>query len=113
MVHIVTMGGNPNSSLHGAAYVIRLYSRVKDKPWILKAKQYVQSAIHEVGTVESFERISKSLALDTNIGRLLMIYLYGEELKEILPEKTTEIDRIRDQCLETGLLEVLVKGGSG
>ena len=63
--HIVTMGGNPNSSLHGAAYVIRLYSRVKDKPWILKAKQYVQSAIHEVGTVESFERISKLLALDT------------------------------------------------
>ena len=42
-----------------------------------------------------------------------MIYLYGEELKEILPEKTTEIDRIGDQCLETGLLELMVKGGSG
>ena len=105
------MGENPNSRLHGAGYVIRLYSQVKYKSWVLKAKQYVQSVIHEVGTVESFERISKSLALNTNIGRLLMIYLYGEELKEILPEKATEIDRIRDQCLEIGMLEILVKWG--
>jgi hypothetical protein len=37
--------------------------------------------------LESFERICKSLALDTNVGRLIMIYLYAEELKEILPEK--------------------------
>ena len=110
-VHVFSMGGPPG--LHGTAYVIRLYSQVKNQPDIQRARQYVRSAIHDVGTVESFERISKSLALDTNIGRLLMIYLYGEELKEILPEKTTEIDRIRDQCLETGLLEVLVKGGSG
>jgi hypothetical protein len=42
-----------------------------------------------------------------------MIYLYGEELKEILPEKATEINRIRDQYLETGVLEILLKGGSG
>jgi hypothetical protein len=41
-----------------------------------------------------------------------MIYLYGEELKEIL-EKATEINRIRDQCLETGVLEILGKVGSG
>jgi hypothetical protein len=107
------MGGPPNSRLHGTAYVIRLYSQVKDRPNIREAHQYVRSAIHDVGTVGSFERICKSLALDTNIGRLIMIYLYGEELKEILPEKATEINRIRDQCLETGVLEILGKVYSG
>ena len=63
-----------------------------------------------MGTVDSFERICKSLALDTNVGRLIMIYLYAVELKQILPEKTVEINRIRDQCLETGLLELLGSG---
>ena len=99
------MGGPPG--LQATAYVIRLYSQVKDQPNIQRAHQYVRSAIHDVGTVESFERICKSLALDTNIGRLFMIYLYAEELKEILPEKGVEIETIRDQCLETGVIEVL------
>ena len=102
------MGGPPG--LQATAYVIRLYSQVKDRPHIREAHQYVRSAIHDVGTVDSFERICKSLALDTNIGRLIMIYLYALELKQILPEKTVEINRIRDQCLETGLLELLGSG---
>ena len=42
-----------------------------------------------------------------NVGRLIMIYLYAVELKEILPEKTVAINRICDQCLETGVMEVL------
>jgi hypothetical protein len=79
----------PNSILHEATYVIRLYSQVKDRPNIREAQKYVRSAMHDVGTVESFERIWKSLSLDTNIGRLIMIYLYGEELREILPDKAT------------------------
>jgi hypothetical protein len=53
------MCGPPNSRLHGAAHVIRLYSQVKDRPNIREAQQYVRSAIHDVGTVESFERICK------------------------------------------------------
>jgi hypothetical protein len=99
------MGGPPG--LQATAYVIRLYSQVKDRPHIRQAHQYVRSAIHEVGSVDSFERICKSLALDTNIGRLIMIYLYAVELKQILPQKTVAINRIRDQCLETGLLKLL------
>jgi hypothetical protein len=99
------MGGPPG--LQATAYVIRLYSQVKDQPHIRQAHQYVRSAIYDVGTVDSFERICKSLALDTNVGRLIMIYLYAVELKEILPDKTVAINRICDQCLETGLLELL------
>ena len=104
------MGGSANSRLHEAAYVIRLYNQVKDKALVQEAKQYVRSAINDVGTVESFKRISQSLALDTNIGRLVVICAYAEELKTFLPEKTVEIDQIRDQCLEIGMLDRLLKG---
>jgi hypothetical protein len=105
-VHVFSMG----PGLHGTAYVIRLYSQVKDQPNIQRAHQYVRSTIHDVGTLESFERICKSLALDTNVGRLIMIYLYAEELKEILPEKAVKINGTRDLCLETGVLEILGSG---
>jgi hypothetical protein len=93
-VHVFSMGGPPG--LHGTAYVIRLYSQVKDQPHIREAHQYVRSAIHDVWTVESFERICKSLALDTNIARSIMVYLHAVELKDILPEKSTEIEAILD-----------------
>jgi hypothetical protein len=105
------MSGPTNLRLHGAIYVIELFSRVKDKPFVLEATKFVQGGIHDVGTVESFERISRSLALETNIGRLLMIHVYAEELKKLLPEKAAEIEGIRDYCLETGLLDILVNSG--
>jgi hypothetical protein len=40
-----------------------------------------------------------------------MIHVYAEELKKLLPEKAAEIEGIRDHCLETGLLDILVNSG--
>jgi hypothetical protein len=56
-----------------------------------------------VETVESFEHICNSLALDTNIGR----FDNDPFVWRLIKEKATEIEAIHDQCLETGLLQIL------
>ena len=105
------MGASANTRIDGYSYVLQCMNVALHNPLIQNARQYVQQMSPEVRNVHSFERIADSLAENTNTGRLLMIYLYAEELKQNLPDQMSDIDRILRDCLQKGFMELIrVKG---
>ena len=101
------MGGTSITRLDGARYILHCLECVKDSYWYKQWQIYVRSVIHDVGTLESFERVCRSLAEQTNPGRLVMICVYAEELKKILPDQAEEIDVIRGACLQAGFMDMM------
>lgn len=96
-----------NTTLNGGAYIRNCVQVLENSEWFKKAKAFVQSAITEIANLDSFEKIARSLARDTNSGRLIMIYLYAEELKKILPDRTKDIDLILVECLQEGFMDMI------
>jgi hypothetical protein len=96
-----------NTRLNGGAYIRNCVQVLENSEWFKKAKAFVQSAITEIANLDSFEQSSRSLARDTNSGRLIMIYLYAEELKKILPDRTKDIDLILVECLQEGFMDMI------
>jgi hypothetical protein len=96
-----------NTRLNGSAYIRNCEQVLENSEWFKKTKAFVQSVITEIANLDSFEKIARSLARDTNSGRLIMIYLYAEELKKILPDRTKDIDLILVECLQEGFVDMI------
>ena len=97
-------GSNP---LEGLVYVTKCATLVENSPWYKEAQAYVHSVIHEIGTLDTFERIAVSLTKNTNPGRLIMIQLYAEELKKLLPDASSEINDIFLKCIQLGFMDMV------
>lgn len=75
------MGGTSNTQLDGCAYIKECIQIAKHLKSYKDAKFYISSALPEIANFGSFQQLCKSLAQDTNSGRLTMtpflLYLYS------------------------------------